>query len=225
MWHTACLVIWSIVNVQYECVRTTVHHVICFRLVPGYQIKYTLQYSFIRAIYHKLVINDIWAWGKYSTFFVLSNEHFYTYILAWLARFLHRRCFFPITGFLILHTANTYTLNYMILSLPGVKQKTETSFLQWGRSKAAQRGAFQELQPASSTICHHVFFPKLPERGLQHSNLLDPSISLLCDQSCSISCSSPCNWFFWLIPSSELLRFGYVTATWPHNHSNTCSEM
>lgn len=82
----------------------------------------------------------------------------------------------------------------MILSLPGVKPKTETSFLQWGRSEAAQREAFQELQPASSTIYHHGFFPKLPDRGLQLSNRLDPS--LFCDQSCSISCSSPCNWFF-----------------------------
>lgn len=82
----------------------------------------------------------------------------------------------------------------MLLSLPGVKPKTETSFLQWGRSEAAQREAFQELQPASSTIYHHGFFPKLPDRGLQLSNRLDPS--LFCDQSCSISCSSPCNWIF-----------------------------
>lgn len=128
-------------------------------------------------------------------YILCSVEWTFLHIYFSLAcKILHRRCFFPITGFLILHTANTYTLNYMILSLPGVKQKTETSFLQCGRSKAAQRGAFQELQPASSTICHHVFFLKLPDRGLQHSNLLDPS--LLCDQSCSISCSSPCNWFF-----------------------------
>lgn len=112
----------------------------------------------------------------------------------------------------------------MILSLPGVKPKTETSFLQWGRSEAAQREAFQELQPASSTIYHHGFFPKLPDRGLQLSNRLDPS--LFCDQSCSISCSSPCNWFFfWPVPSSERLCFGYITATWPHNPSTTWSEM
>lgn len=81
----------------------------------------------------------------------------------------------------------------MILSLPGEKKDRNIIPLM-GPVEAAQCGAFQELQLASSTICHHVFFPKLPDRVLQHSNLLDPS--LLCDQFCSISCSSPGNWFF-----------------------------
>lgn len=60
MWlkfFTACLVIRSIIDIQHHWVcfphtnRTAVYHVICFRLVSDYQIKYTLQYSFIPALF------------------------------------------------------------------------------------------------------------------------------------------------------------------------------